>query len=76
MRRKHDRLFVFKLFDIFKHLRGSGTVDKIKKFRRDFLGDFYPPRPWIATAASGYGDNPMAKVDKNHLGNPSRYSLL
>ena len=24
-----------KCFDIFKHLRGSGTVDKIKKYRRD-----------------------------------------
>ena len=26
---------VLKCFDIFKHLRGSGTVDKIKKYRRD-----------------------------------------
>ena len=33
--RKQDRSFVFRLFDIFKHLRGSGTVDKIKKYRRD-----------------------------------------
>ena len=31
MRRRQDKSFVFKLFDIFKHLRGSGTVDKIKK---------------------------------------------
>ena len=35
MHRKQDRSFVFKLFDISKHLRGSGTADKIKKFRRD-----------------------------------------
>ena len=33
--RQQDRSFVFRLFDIFKHLRGSGTVDKIKKYRRD-----------------------------------------
>ena len=32
---KQDRSFVFKLFDISKHLRGSGMVDKIKKYRRD-----------------------------------------
>ena len=35
MCRKEGRSFVFKLFDISKHLRGSGTVDKIKKYRRD-----------------------------------------
>ena len=34
-RRRQERSFVFKLFDIFQHLRGSGTVDKIKKYRRD-----------------------------------------
>ena len=29
------RRVVLVCFDIFKHLRGSGTVDKIKKYRRD-----------------------------------------
>ena len=32
MRRKQDRSFVF---NIFKHHRGSGTADKIKKYRWD-----------------------------------------
>ena len=34
-RRKQGRPFVFKPFDIFKHHKGLGTVDKIKKYRRD-----------------------------------------
>ena len=29
------RSVVLKCFDIFLHLRGSGMVDKIKKYRRD-----------------------------------------
>ena len=28
-------------FDIFKHFRGSGTVDKIKKYRRDIPRDSF-----------------------------------
>ena len=48
-----DRSFVFKLFDIFKHLRGSGRVDKIKKYRRDFPGSFYRPRPSGFAEAEG-----------------------
>ena len=47
-------------FDIFKHHRRSGTVDKIKKYRRDI--------PWGFLSTSA--------VDKNPFGNPSRYSLL
>ena len=31
--------------DIFKPFRGSGTVDKIKKYRRDYLGNVYSP--WL-----------------------------
>ena len=61
MRQKHDRSFVFKLVDIFKHLRGLKSVDKIKKYRRDI------PRGLSLTTAA---------VSKKNLGNPSRYSLL
>ena len=59
MHRKQDRPFVFKLFDIFKHLRGSGTVDKIKKFRRDVPREFFSDRdrldsrrPWSVKTPS------------------------
>ena len=59
---KQDRSFVFKLFDIFKHLRGSGTVDKIKKFRRDSpsgvftdLGRRYLPQPTASADTDGPG---------------------
>ena len=45
MRRKQDRSFVFKLFDIFKHHSRSGMVDKMKKYRRDV------PRGLSLTAA-------------------------
>ena len=41
-RTEHDRSFILTFFDIFKHLRGSGTVDKIKKFRRDVPWEFLP----------------------------------
>ena len=57
MRLRQDRSFVFKLFDIFKHLRGSGRVDKIKKYRRDFLGSFYRPRPSGFASAFGFGES-------------------
>ena len=76
MRRKQDRSFVFKLFDISKHLRGSGTADKIKKFRRDV------PRGFLLTSAVNSHLSlrlrwlSTAAVSKNPLGNPSRYSLL
>ena len=76
MRRRQDRSFVFKLFDIFKHLRGSGTVDKIKKYHWDFPREFVhtlavdshlsPRLRWLSTAAVG----------TNPLRTPSRYSLL
>ena len=76
MCQKQDRSFVFKLFDISKHLRGSGSVDKIKKFRRDV------PREFLHTLAVGMPLTlrvrgiPTAAVCKNSLGKPSRYSLL
>ena len=76
MCRKQDRSFIFKVFDIFKHHRGSGTVDEIKKCRRDVPRGFLSTSDvdshlslrlrWLSTSA----------VDKNRLGNPSRYSLL
>ena len=45
MRRRQDRSFVFKLFDIFKHLRGFKSVDEIKNYRRDYLGNVHSPWP-------------------------------
>ena len=41
------RRIVLKCFDIFKHLRGSGSIDKIKKFHRDVPWEF------LLTAAVG-----------------------
>ena len=45
--RKQDRPFVFKLFDIFRHLRRWGTVDKIKKFRRDVPREVLTPLNYL-----------------------------
>ena len=49
------RPIVLKCFDISKHLRGSGMVDKIKKYRRDI-----PRRLSLTSAVDchlGFGDN-------------------
>ena len=39
--RKEDGTFVLMFFQAFKHVRGS--VDKIKKYRRDSLGEVHSP---------------------------------
>ena len=69
-------MIVLTCFDIFEDLRGSGTVDKIKKCHRDI------PRDCFHTLAVGMHLTlwvrciPTAAVCKQSLGNPSRYSLL
>ena len=45
--RKQDTSFVLMLFDTFKLLTGSWSVDEIKKDRRDF------PRDLVLTSAVG-----------------------
>ena len=41
-RTEHDKSFILTFFDIFKHRRGAGTVDKIKKYHRDISRGFLP----------------------------------
>ena len=70
------RSVVLKCFDIFKHLRGLKSIDKIKKCRRDI------PRDCLLTVAVGIDltlrvrSIPTATVSKQSRRNHSRYSLL
>ena len=41
----------------FTILRRSESVDKIKKHRRDYLGEMYSPRSSVVTSTFGFGDN-------------------
>ena len=59
---RRERLIVLKCFDIFLHLRGSGMVDKIKKYRRDSpsgvftdLGHWDLPQPTASVNPNGGG---------------------
>ena len=54
MRRKQDRPFVLKLFDIFKHLKGLKSVDKIKKYHRNIPWGFNLHSPWPSGVTSPY----------------------
>ena len=54
---RSNRSFVLTLFDIFKHFRELKSVDKIKKYRRDSLGEVHSPWPLIVTSPFGFGDN-------------------
>ena len=69
------RPIVLTFLDIYKHLMGLKSVDKIKKYRRDI------PRGFLSTSAVDSHRSRRLRwlstsaVDKNLLGNPSRYSL-
>ena len=65
---EYDRLFLTFL-NISKHLRGSGTVDKIKKYRRD------SPLGIVSHLSRGLSPHPLG-LGQTTVGNPSQYSLL
>ena len=76
MLQKQDRSFVFTFLDIFKHLKGSGIVDKIKKCRRDIPQDRLHTLAVEIDLTLQVQSILKAAVCKQSLGNPSRYSLL
>ena len=67
---------VLKCFDILWYRRGSGTVDKIKKYRRDSPSGVFTHLARRELRRPTGSVIPDHLVCKNSLGNPSRYSLV